>query len=126
MEMFLTAWSGQEAAQLLREGHDRGGDRVADRFGAVTGKRGPILTRGSSLIVGELHAQPVRDLLLPLAARARSVALEVTAQPRVGPVDAVRHVARPRRAVAERPRRPARASRPRTQCARRAAREELA
>ena len=39
---------GQRAAQLLGQRRDRGGDRVADRLGAVPGQRGPVLDAGSS------------------------------------------------------------------------------
>ena len=34
---------GQRAAQLLGQRGDRGGDRVADRLGAVAGERGAVL-----------------------------------------------------------------------------------
>src|SRR5437773_7798015 len=50
---------GERAAQLLGQRRDRGGDRVADGFGAVTGERRPVLLPRLAAVA--LHAWQVQQ-----------------------------------------------------------------
>ena len=50
---------GERSPQLLGQGHDRGGDGVANSFGAVTGKRRPVLDAGFGAVA--FHRRQVQQ-----------------------------------------------------------------
>ena len=56
----------ERSTKLLRQGHDRGGDRVTDCCGAVPGQRGPVLDARFGAV--SVHAWQVQQHREPAGA----------------------------------------------------------